>query len=111
MICAVIGILLLAIVAWLAVSGLRMRDLARAPAIACGRCGHFLAPDQRSCPECGTAWDDVWLARLTAARRRSGTYRLALASAVLLLIAVGIVAAVLPLITYLDRAPTAAPLR
>ncbi len=98
MLCAVIGILSLAIVAWLAVSGLRMRDLARSPAIACGRCGHFLADAQQRCPECGTIWDEAWLARLTNARRRSGAFRIALASALLLLIAAGIVAAAIPLI-------------
>jgi len=85
-ICAVIGILILAIIAWLMVSGLKIRDLAKAPAIACGRCGHMLADGQMRCPECATVWTDEWLARLKLARLRSWKIRVGIAIALLALV-------------------------
>ncbi|MSR44433.1 MAG: hypothetical protein EXS15_03620 [Phycisphaerales bacterium] len=100
MVCPVIGLLLLAIVAWLVVSGLKIRDLARAPAIACGHCGHFLLAGQLRCPECGTLWDMQWLQQLTNARQRSGTIRLTLAGVLVLLLAAAVIAAVVPLWNY-----------
>ncbi|MSR69031.1 MAG: hypothetical protein EXS17_01595 [Phycisphaerales bacterium] len=95
MICPVISLILLAIVAWLTVSGLKIRELARAPAIACGRCGHFLAEGQLRCPECGTQWDVSWLERLKNARTRSGTFRLVLAAVLMAVIALAFVLALL----------------
>ena len=80
MICPIIGLLLLAIVGWLTVSGLKIRELSRAPAIACGRCGHFLSAGQLQCPECGTTWTVDWLSRLSLARARSWRLRLVIAS-------------------------------
>ncbi len=103
-ICAVIGLLLLAIIAWLAVSGLKIRELSMAPKVACARCGHFLDEGQLRCPECGTQWDNAWLARLQSGRGRSGPFRIALAAILLLLVLVGILAAVLPLLNYVNKA-------
>lgn len=104
MICGVIGLLLLAIIAWLAVSGLKIRDLSKAPKIACARCGHFLIEGQLCCPECGTQWDTAWLARLQQGRGRSGTFRIILAAILLLLVLVGILAAVIPLLNRVNKA-------
>ncbi|MSQ90155.1 MAG: hypothetical protein EXS01_02010 [Phycisphaerales bacterium] len=105
MVCPIIGLILLAIVAWLAVSGLQIRALSRAPKVACGRCGHFLAAGQLRCPECGTIWDVAWLARLDTARTRSATIRLTLAAILMLLIVVGLVLAILPLISDVKSSP------
>lgn len=97
-ICGVIGVLILAIIAWLMVSGLKIRDLAKAPAIACGRCGHMLADGQMRCPECGTEWTNEWLDRLKLARSRSWKIRVAIAIALLILmlalVILGLVAAI-----------------
>ncbi len=98
-----IGLLLLAIIAWLAVSGLKIRDLSKAPMIACARCGHFLSKEQSRCPECGTQWDSAWLERVTKARTRSGTFRIVLAAILLLLVVAGIVLTLLPLVDYINK--------
>ncbi len=92
MACAVIGILPLAIIAWLIISGLKIRDLSNAPAIACGRCGHFLASGQLRCPECGTDWTVGTVERLTRARSRAWRLRLVIAAVLLLAVIGGIVA-------------------
>jgi predicted RNA-binding Zn-ribbon protein involved in translation (DUF1610 family) len=91
--CAVIGLLLLlAVIGWLMVSGLRLRQLAQGPWIVCASCGHALVHGQSRCPECGQQWDAQAVERLRAARSRGGTMRLWV-SAVLLglvLAAVGV---------------------
>ncbi len=109
MLCPVIGLLLLAIVAWLTISGLKIRELSKAPAIACGRCGHFLDQGQLRCPECGTLWDIAWLARLSKARKRSGTTRLVIAAVLALLIVTGVVLSVWDLVSYVNAAKAKYP--
>lgn len=93
-ICSVIGVLLLAVIGWLAVGGLRLRDLARGPWIVCAGCGHMLLEGQVTCPECGRAWDAQAVAQLRRARARSGTVRLVIAG-ILGALLLGVVALIL----------------
>jgi hypothetical protein len=75
-ICAVIGLLLLAVIGWLMVSGMRLKQLASGPWIVCARCGHALTQGQSRCPECGQQWDAEAVERLRAARSRGATTRI-----------------------------------
>ena len=103
MICPVIGLLLLAIVAWLTVSGLKIRELAKAPAVACGRCGHFLAAEQLQCPECATLWTQEWIEKLKQARSRSWGIRLSIAGVLLAVILVAVGLAIADLANYVKN--------
>ena len=103
MICPVIGLLILAIVAWLAVSGMKIRELAKAPAVACGRCGHFLAAEQLQCPECGTLWTEEWIEKLKRARKRSWRMRLAIAGILLAVNLVAVGLAIADLANYVNN--------
>lgn len=75
-ICAVVGLLLLAVIGWLLVSGLRLKQLQRGPWIVCAKCGHTLTHGQSRCPECGQVWDAAAVERLHAARSRGANVRL-----------------------------------
>ncbi|MSR29093.1 MAG: hypothetical protein EXS03_05905, partial [Phycisphaerales bacterium] len=79
MLCPIIGLALIAVAAWLAVSGLKLRALARDPLPACSHCGHLIEGSRLLCTECGTQWTQEHLSRLALARRNSGTKRLVIA--------------------------------
>ena len=104
MICPVIGLLMLAIVSWLVVSGLKMRELAKAPAFACGRCGHFLSTGQLQCPECGTIWTNEWIEKLEQARKKAWGVRLSIAGVLLTVILVAVGLAIADLVMYANKA-------
>lgn len=93
-ICAVIGVLLLAVIGWLMVSGLRLKQLAQGPWIVCAKCGHAMTHGQSRCPECGQAWDAAAIDRLRAARSRGATARIWISA---LLLGLVLVAAALAL--------------
>jgi len=91
-ICAVVGLLLLAVIGWLMVSGLRLKQLARGPWIVCAKCGHSMTHGQSRCPECGQTWDAAAVERLRAARSRGASTRVWVSGVLLglVLIAVGL---------------------
>ncbi len=95
---------MLAIIAWLTVSGLKIRELAKAPAVACGRCGHFLVAEQLQCPECGTLWTQEWIERLKRARNRSWGIRLSIAGVLLAVILIAVALAISDLVNYANKA-------
>ena len=109
MICPLIGLILIAIAAWLFVSGMKLRALAKNPLPACSNCGHLLHGDALRCNECGSQWTRDHLALLHAARQRSWKIRLGIALALAAVFFLAVIAVVVPLIGYVNRAKAANP--
>ncbi len=105
MICPIIGLLLIAVAAWLFVSGMKLRALATNPFPACSKCGHLLHGGTLRCNECGSQWSQEHIDRLQVARQRSWKTRLTISAVLVIVIISFAIAALLPLFAYGSRPP------